>query len=546
MSTSDNLREYDPSSNESRPSTAFIDLAIFGELEKRFYDTKSGTRSYFVRETVRSTWFTQIPIKMNLDTANPNFNQTFNAEVARTGDYLLNAWLRVTLNAVSIYNPSDGFVDANGSGSETITWSPNFMHHLVEHCSLKVSGMTIDELYSEHLDFLTAFTVPKGSRAGYNRMIGNFCSPNNGMAGINVCGVKARTSPNLNAVQELFLPLPFFFSKDTGLALPMAALPYANVKIQFKLRDWSKLLASIDSNGNYKNATLSQLKNQTPKLSNVQVWGNYALVSKEERRKMGCTTRDMIIEQNQQLGGSHGSKMLNGESLRATTSIDLRLGGSIKALFFGGKNLQNTVDNPYRGSYSVGPSASDVWGVKLSISGTNINAKVRNSLGGGKPPPTNIHLNWFNGEINDNSSLTWDRDVTPIIGTAAIFYENTPKIQMEGLYYSLIQPYNHAKNTPQSDSNRSVIVLRDPNEVGGISTLAAGYHMYSYSLNIGKVDPLGSTNYGKLSNASLLLTPGRSTVNSIKSGKGPFRIFISAINHNVMRVKGGTLGFPIL
>ena len=240
---SNSLREYDPSSNESNPSTAYIDLATYGELEKEIY----GTKSYFVRETIKSTWFTQIPIKMKLNTANPDFNQTFTAEIPRSGDYLLHAWLRVTLNAVSIYNPTVTGAQQGQAGCETLVWTPNFMHNLVEHSSLKIGGMTVDELFSEHLDFYTAFAIPKGSRAGYNRMIGNFSSPFNGLAGINVCGSKARKYPNLNTAQELFLPLPFFFSKDSGLALPMAALPYARAEIKFKFRNWDELLQSFTS-----------------------------------------------------------------------------------------------------------------------------------------------------------------------------------------------------------------------------------------------------------------------------------------------------------
>ena len=225
MSISSNqLREYDPSSNESNPETAFVDLATYGKLDKTLYGVSANTRSYFTRETIKSTWFTQIPIKMRLDTANPDFNQQFSAEISRNGDYLLHVWLRVTLNAISVYNPSDGWVDPKGSGNETIVWTPNFMHHLIENCSLKVNGMVIDELYSEHLDFWSAFMIPKGSRAGYNRMIGNFSSPYNGLAGLNVCGVKAITHPNINNAQELFLPLPFLISRDSGLALQTAAL----------------------------------------------------------------------------------------------------------------------------------------------------------------------------------------------------------------------------------------------------------------------------------------------------------------------------------
>ena len=117
------------------------------------------------------------------------------------------------------------------------------MHNLVEKCTLKVNGMVMDEIYSEHLDFYSAFMVPKASRIGYNRMIGNFNKPFNGLSAANVCGINTyEYSANLNTQQELFLPLPFFFSKDTGLALPLASLPYNDISIEFKLQELSTII----------------------------------------------------------------------------------------------------------------------------------------------------------------------------------------------------------------------------------------------------------------------------------------------------------------
>ena len=437
-------------------------------------------------------------------------------------------------------------MDPNGQGNETITWTPNFMHHLVERCTMKVNGLIIDELFSEHLDFLAAFMIPKGSRAGYNRMIGNTCSPFNGMAGVNVKGVKAKGLKHLNSSQDLFLPLPFFFSKDSGLSLPMVSLPYTELRFHFKFRKWDQLMVSIYDNFKYSLVNLKQLKDKIPKLSNVQVWANYAIVTKEERAKVACKDRDMIIEQNQQLNGITGSAFLSGNAINATTSIDLRMSGAVKALFFAARNTQRLPDSPYRGCYSHGPSPDPMLGVKINVSSVSVRAVAENSSSVSETPPTDLDINWYNIEVNDHSSLRWERNITPLIGTAAILYENTPKLTMEATYYSLIQPYFHAKNIPQSDSSRNIIVLRDNNEVGGISTLASGYHMYSYSLNIGKVDPNGSTNYGVLSSASLVLTPGRDTVDKISKEFGPYRVYVSTINHNVLRISKGTLGFPIL
>ena len=68
--------------------------------------------------------------------------------------------------------------------------------------------------------------------------------------------------------------------------------------------------------------------------------------------------------------------------------------------------------------------------------------------------------------------------------------------------------------------------------------------MYSYALDVANVDPCGSTNYGKLTNVSLVFTPSSEAV----SGKwiSISTLYVTAVNHNVVRISGGALGFPVL
>ena len=208
------LNEYDPYINDTRPTTSFIDLATRGQLENFMYGGRKAV-TYFMRETAKSSWFTQIPIKMQLNTADVTFNEKFNAKISRSGDYLMNAWIRVTLNALSVYSPVIKGWDYDVTGSETIIWSPNFMHNLLEDCKLKVNGMILDELFSEHLDFYAAFMIPKRSRIGYNRMIGNFTSPNNGLAGINVLWCKSKRISKYKYCPRVVLTTSIFLFKKS-------------------------------------------------------------------------------------------------------------------------------------------------------------------------------------------------------------------------------------------------------------------------------------------------------------------------------------------
>ena len=546
------LRDYDPSNNESKPSTAFVDLASFDNIERAMYGGKRAI-TYFMRETTRSTWFTQMPVRLQNDEVDPDFDQSFSVTVSREGDYLLNAWLRVSLGALSIYNPTNGWINTPTQGRETIGWTPNFMHNLVERCTLKVNGLIVDELYSEHLDFLSAFTVPKGSRIGYNRMIGNFNTPFQGLSPVNVSGYMANKYPNVNWQQELFLPLPFFFSRGTTSALPLVSLPYNDIKIEFKFRDWRKLLYSVDADGQILTVNASQVMQQTPKIENVQVWGNYAVITDSERKKVGCYEREMTIEQNKQLGGSYGSGMLNTDTLKSTTKVDLRFSGAVKTLFFSARNSSGSSDLPYRSNYTTaGPSASDVTVCKLSISGvTEIGnfengLTLSNSTNVSGVPPLDVELNPFNIGHNDRSGLVWPTNPTNPIGTARLMYENNLRFDMESLYYSLIQPHQHARNVPESSSLKGIMSLTTPNEVSGQPALSVGYNMYSYALKVKSRYPSGSSNYNDLSNVNLVFTPSTSAINNKKNGHGPWTLFVSAITQNVIKISKGVMTFPII
>jgi hypothetical protein len=101
-------------------------------------------------------------------------------------------------------------------------------------------------------------------------------------------------------------------------------------------------------------------------------------------------------------------------------------------------------------------------------------------------------------------------------------------------YFSLINPWYHAPSIPR----------------------ATGYHMYSYSLDFMSLDPMGSTNYGKLTNVSIVpeCSPNAKIGADGSSGlpatgssfKQTYEFIVTAINNNIIRVSGGALGFPVL
>lgn len=489
----------------SNLTSGFIDLATYDELEKYMYGGQDAT-SYFVRQTRRATWFTQVPVVLSRASGSPDFGNDWSVTISRAGDYLLHTWLRVTIPALTAAAPPTGaaaITEQIGGAQYTlyqkyISWTPNLMHNLVRECCITFNDLVAARFDNYHLDFWSAFTTPAGKQLGYSTMIGN---------------VPELIDPSISLPKKVLnLPLPFFYTRDSGVALPTAALPYNDMRIFFSFRQLTELLnvwyvyttnpasptqlfikpaqpvnPAVDLVQTSSNYSLS---------SSAQVWANYAIVSNDERKRMACAPRDILIEQVQTAPWQTFNPL-------GTTNYDIRFSHAIKALFFA---VQNTTIPSYWSNY------------------TTREPQVCQNAGGS----TNLVLdNYFPG-------------ADPIDNTTLI-YENTQRLANMGSdYFSYVEPYYAAPVIPTF----------------------TGYHVYSYSLDFICLDPLGSTNYGKLTNVSIIpiASADAKCVSTPYSATNPtcadnndwyprpqtFRFIVTAVNNNIIRISGGALGFPVL
>jgi len=229
-----------------------------------------------------------------------------------------------------------------------------------------------------------------------------------------------------------------------------------------------------------------------PQLQLCQTWANYAIVSNDERKRMACAPRNILIEQVQTAPLQTFNPLTN-----TTPSYDLRFSHAIKVLFFA---CRNTTVVPEWSNYT---SATPV-----PIAGM------------GSPTFTSVNFSPAGA-------------VDPI-NTTSLTYESTARLSNMGSdYYSLVQPWYHAPVIP----------------------LETGYHMYSYSLDFICLDPKGSTNYGKLTNVSIAPVASQGAITAA-NGAGAalsganfpntYRFITTTINNNIIRISGGALGFPVL
>jgi len=457
----------------SNVTSGFIDLATFDEIEKYLYGGPDAT-AYFVRETRKSTWFTQVPVVLSRASGQPAFGQEWAVSISRAGDYLVQTWLRLTTPSVTLLATNQASTDG------VLRWTRNFMHNIIRECCITFNDLVAARFDNYHLDFWAAFTVPAGKRNGYNNMVGNFSGMTQGVG-------SGGTIP----AYTLNLPLPFFYGRDSGVALPTAALPYNEMRINFSFRNWSDLLilsnASVATGEQRLNIGVGSTSDiaSEPVLSTVQVWADYAIVSNDERKRMACAPRDILIEQVQTAPRQSFTPATNPQQ-----QFDIRFSHAIKVLFFSVRNK--------------------TWGSEWSNYMTN------------SPVTTGTITNFFPTGSAD-----------PILQTSLI-YENTNRLsQMGSDYFSLVNPYFRAPVIP----------------------LETGYHMYSYSLDFIALDPMGSTNYGKLTNVSIVPEASAAAITGANgtgtTGEGAdfaqtYEFIVTAVNNNIIRISGGALGFPVL
>lgn len=451
-------------SNSTNVSASFIDMATHSHngLESVLYNESSAT-NYFRRIHSPSIWFSQIPTILKTASGAPAFGSDFSVVCTRSGDYLLAAWLRLKLPTVEV---------ADGADHKFISWTPNLMHNLIKECTVSFNDMVAYRIDNTFLDFNAAFTTPAGKKEAYDTMIGM---------------TKKLTTPAKRLPETVLnLPLPLFFSKDTGLALEMCALPYNEVRINFSLRGLSELLTVwnivVDDNGVYQNHTTETVApsvhlTSTPELKEVAVFANYAVVSNSHRKTMGQTPVDKIIEQIQTIPTYSYTPNTNSYQ-----EFNLRLSHAVKSLFFGVVNA--TIPSFHSNYTTESPKITMVDGEPV--------------------------IELFPGEDS--------------IANTSLVYENTARLSsLSSDYYTQIQPYY---------------------QPGYVIPTVKGLHMYSYALDLTDPDPTGSTNYGRLNSVSLI--PAASDEAKTASSNGQiFKFNCFGLSSNLLRISGGAGGFPI-
>jgi hypothetical protein len=244
---------------------ALLELVALGEQDK--YLVGKPEISFFKSVYRQHTNFSK-ESKSLFFKEEANFGKRVSCIIERYGDLLQHLMLEIELPAI-------------GSSGQNISWINSIGHHIIDEISIEIGGFLIDRFDGNWLEIYSEYNLSNSKQDGYYRMIGK----NDVFSNV--------TQKNS---MKLYIPIPFWFSKNIGEALPLIALQYHEVEVFIKFKDFNKCwFSGTDLNGNMASVSPSNLS-----FSRCRLYGDFIFLDVNERRQFAQSSHEYLIEQVQQ------------------------------------------------------------------------------------------------------------------------------------------------------------------------------------------------------------------------------------------------------
>jgi len=509
------------------------DIYLTGNPQITFFKVVYRRHTNFSMEAIEQTF-----------NGSADFGKKVTSTISRNGDLIHHVYLQATLPRIECSNSEDRFRWLNWIG-----------HVLIKNVEVEIGGQRIDKHYGDWLHIWNELTQTSGHQVGYANMVGNVPRLTQVVAGSDTGGV---TSPpqslvdncdNSGCIPEttLYVPLQFWFCRNPGLALPLIALQYHEVKINLEFREARQCYWAA---GKYNN--------ELPSLKSASLWVDYIYLDTDERRRFAQVSHEYLIEQLQFTGD---------ESVNSTSNkIKLNFNHPVKELVwvvqpdsnvdipstrnFGGPqwfNYTDSIDSTYYtgtpsdplGGGMVGGQVANTpfslpftGGSDVTASGTfaqppntayptagGFSPADGSSAGAGGIGGVHQLPGWaglsFPTPDGHGALPMFDSGRNPVMIAKLQLNGHDRFAEREGRYFNLVQPYQHHTNIP-----------------------ANGINVYSFGLKPEEHQPSGSCNMSRIDNAVLHLTLSPASVKHGRSAK----VRVYAVNYNVLRIMSGMGG----
>jgi hypothetical protein len=523
------------------------DVFLTGTPEITFWKVSYRRHTNFAMESIEQTFAGQA-----------DFGRRVTCTISRNGDLCYRTYLQVTLPEINQN------MKASGDPGVYARWLDFIGEQLIAQVEVEIGGQRIDRQYGDWMHIWNQLTMSSEQQRGYQQMIGNttqltyITDPSfaNVSGPCSASGGPSQVCAPRNALPEttLYIPLLFWFCRNPGLALPLIALQYHEVKINIDFRPIGECLWAV-KNLSATSSTQSTSAAYQQSLVAASLYIDYIFLDTDERRKMAQNPHEYLIEQLQFTGdesvGSSSNKIklnFNHPCKELIWVVQPDANVDYCSSLEGGQTLFKTLGAQpfnYTDAIDALPNAIHAFGGPNETSGAN--AFI--TSGGIFQDP---------GAMGGISTDRWDTEAVPrgvfgatsgagygpdnegsYVSDAGTFVlaetaldmhcwgENpvvTAKLQLngqdrfserEGSYFDVVQPFQHHTRAPDT-----------------------GINVYSFALRPEEHQPSGSCNFSRIDNATLQLVLSSATV----GGTATAKVRVYATSYNVLRVMSGMAG----
>jgi hypothetical protein len=519
------------------------DVYLTGNPQITFWKVTYRRHTNFAMESIEQTFNGQA-----------DFGRRVTCTISRNGDLAYRTYLQVTL-------PEINQSMKNSSGAVYARWLDFPGEHLISQVEVEIGGQRIDRQYGDWMHIWMDLVGSEEQMKGYKAMVGQTTALTfiTDPSFANIDGPCDSSSPRQvcaprNALPEstLYVPLQFWFCRNPGLALPLIALQYHEVKINLDLRPIDEMLWAVsDLSSSTGNKKVSQAYNQS--LVAASLYVDYIFLDTDERRRMAQNPHEYLIEQLQFTGdesvGSSSNKIkLNFNHpckelvwvVQPDEHVDYCSSLDAGQLLF--KTLGAQPFN-YTDAVDALPNAIHAFGAPRAVAANETSyidgSGLFNDAGA---TDASVSANqWWNAAASSYSAVNLDASTSSKLSTVSdagtfVLAETsldlhcwgqnpvvTAKLQLngqdrfserEGSYFDVVQPWQHHTHTPST-----------------------GVNVYSFALRPEEHQPSGSCNFSRIDNATLQLVLSNATVEGTKTAK----VRVYAVNYNVLRIMSGIL-----
>ena len=214
--------------------------SLTGTPEITFWKVSYRRHTNFAMESIEQTFSGQA-----------DFGRRVTCTISRNGDLCYRTYLQVTLPEI---NQSMG---ASGSNGVFARWLDFPGEQLIAQVEVEIGGQRIDRQYGDWMHIWNQLTMSAEQQRGYHQMIGNTTQltyiTDPSFADISgpcaSAGGPSQVCAPRKALPEttLYIPLLFWFCRNPGLALPLIALQYHEVKINIDFRPIGECLWAVST-----------------------------------------------------------------------------------------------------------------------------------------------------------------------------------------------------------------------------------------------------------------------------------------------------------